>query len=427
MTYDLFSSPYDQMLVNSGKDINDLGFPDRCRQMYNSPMFYIMTVGVQQLPLSLKLGMCLPRECTTEVMDVAMQELTTTSNLILGPIIKDIPVKLPTSIVPVFEFHAINSEKWVDEQRTQNSTYAYIAMGVLAILIIFTIVGSIYFELTHESYPTTEKVEEDSFNENFERKLMSQNSMSTHKGATRLSSNIQDESSKHHLSVSIHSMMAFNYKPKKVHEIARTAIECCLYESVTNPIQKHPEIRKKVTEDRHTRWERFLLEKYLKFKEKHYFRSIVSCFSLQLNIKSLNMSKRNDEEHKELEVLEGIRTLSMFWGVFTATSLYVLVAHVQNIFEMLRLFESLAFTMIASGNLSPDLFLFIGTFLGFVKINHLYDARNGISVLTYLKLVFYRYAKLAPLYYFVFFTGWAIFPFLSNADTWYLSETLFYQ
>ena len=125
-------------------------------------------------------------------------------------------------------------------------------------------------------------------------------------------------------------------------------INYSLYEGMTNAL------RKRITKSKNV---------FKSFKEKPILKAFLSCFSLQISFESLVSTRRNDEEHEELEVLEGIRTLSMFWGIFTATSLYVLTAYVQNIYEMLHLFESILFTMVASGNLAPDLFIFIGVFL----------------------------------------------------------------
>jgi hypothetical protein len=293
------------------------------------------------------------------------------------------------------------------------------------------IIGTFFFHIRHENYPSADHLRDKSFVEKLSKSMSGGISeggkLDKLDELKKVNSNIQGDST-HDLTLSIRSLILDPQKKEaSFQNISQSTLEHCLYESMTNPIHSHPLAHKKVIKLRHNKYERFFLSKYLYFKEKHYLESSLSAFSLQISISSLSMVKRNDRESEELEVLEGIRALSMFWGIFTATSLYVLVAHVQNIFEMLKLFESISFTMIASGNLSPDLFLFVGVFLGFVKINHLYDERKGISALTYAKLLLYRYAKYAPLYYFVFFVGWSIFPYLSNSDTWYLSETLFDQ
>ena len=92
---------------------------------------------------------------------------------------------------------------------------------------------------------------------------------------------------------------------------------------------------------------------------------------------------------------------------------------------MLKLFSLYLFALVASGNLSPDLFIFTIYFIGFVKLNQYYDKNNGISKKDYLKLLLHRYLKLAPLYYVVFFAGWFIVPLLSTKASWYLSGRLF--
>jgi hypothetical protein len=96
-----------------------------------------MSFGVKQLPLALKLGMCLPKECTPEIMENAMAILTNTTNKILGPLLKDPPVSipLPTDIVPEFIFRAVSSDYWLDEKRDQQQTKAFVVMGIVCGLV----------------------------------------------------------------------------------------------------------------------------------------------------------------------------------------------------------------------------------------------------------------------------------------------------
>lgn len=119
--------------------------------------------------------------------------------------------------------------------------------------------------------------------------------------------------------------------------------------------------------------------------------------------------------------------LTMCWGILTATALYVLSAPVRNIYVMLELFREYLFACIASGNLAPDLFLFMIHFLGFVKICRFYDSRSGIGVLGYGQLYLHRFLRLAPLYYLVFIAGWFIVPLLSTSANWYVAERLFWN
>jgi hypothetical protein len=155
--------------------------------------------------------------------------------------------------------------------------------------------------------------------------------------------------------------------------------------------------------------------------------ALFACFSIPKNLYALAAPRRRDIEHPGLDTLEGIKVLTMCWGILTATALYALSAPVRNLYVMLDLFKQYLFACIASGNLAPDLFLFMIHFLGFVKICRLYDARSGIGVIGYAQLYLQRFLRLAPLYYLVFFAGWFIVPLLSNSANWYVAERLFWN
>ena len=94
---------------------------------------------------------------------------------------------------------------------------------------------------------------------------------------------------------------------------------------------------------------------------------------------------------------------------------------------MLFFFDQYLFALIASGNLSPDLFIFTIYFLGFYQLCNYAKKHNGIGVKDYILIYFHRYFKLAPLYYFVFFAGWFIVPLLSTSSGWFVSERLYWN
>lgn len=92
---------------------------------------------------------------------------------------------------------------------------------------------------------------------------------------------------------------------------------------------------------------------------------------------------------------------------------------------MLDLFKQYLFALISSGNFAPDLFIFTIYFIGFIKLNRYYDKNNGITPVDYGKLYLFRFLRIFPLYYFVFFAGWFILPLISNSANWYVTERLF--
>jgi hypothetical protein len=92
---------------------------------------------------------------------------------------------------------------------------------------------------------------------------------------------------------------------------------------------------------------------------------------------------------------------------------------------MIDYFNTYAFALIVSGIITPDLFIFFIYFLGFVKMSRFYDANGGIGKWDYVKLYAHRYFKLAPLYYFVFFFGWQVYPLMSDSAGWFVTERMF--
>jgi hypothetical protein len=81
--------------------------------------------------------------------------------------------------------------------------------------------------------------------------------------------------------------------------------------------------------------------------------------------------------------------------------------------------------MVASGNLAPNLFMFFIAFLSFYKINKFIEMKGKLSIQDYLLMVVYRWAKYIPVFWFVFFFAWIVLPYISDAPTWYLSQSMY--
>jgi hypothetical protein len=162
-------------------------------------------------------------------------------------------------------------------------------------------------------------------------------------------------------------------------------------------------------------------------KPESLFWDVLKCFSIPENLYSLTYTKRTVDDDPELDALEGIKVLTMCWAIITATSLYTLTVSARNIVVMIDLFKQYLFAIVASGNIAPDLFMFMIYFIGFIKLNQYYDRKNGIGLGDYFTLYLHRYLKIAPLYYFVFFFGWIILPIASRTSNWFLSDRLFHD
>lgn len=78
-----------------------------------------------------------------------------------------------------------------------------------------------------------------------------------------------------------------------------------------------------------------------------------------------------------------------------------------------------------SSNIVMESFTAISGFLGAYKLFSLYEAQGHIGIKDVLKFWGRKYLRLAPMYYFVFFCGWAIFPRVGAGPIWYSAHSMF--
>ena len=154
---------------------------------------------------------------------------------------------------------------------------------------------------------------------------------------------------------------------------------------------------------------------------------IALCFSPRYNIYRLVQPRPFKTKYKDLECLEGIRVLTMWWLILANTAMYISTLPCRNIYIMYAIFQTLAFTLAAAGNQSPNILIFLLYFISFIKIYEFSDTNNGISGKSYLKIYFNRLLKYAPIYYFCLIFGWFVLPLLTQKASWYVSERLFWN
>ena len=51
-----------------------------------------------------------------------------------------------------------------------------------------------------------------------------------------------------------------------------------------------------------------------------------------------------------------------------------------------------------------------------------HNAGGKMSVMMYLRMVFFRYVRLAPVYYLVFLVGWQVGPYFGDGPCWFTYE-----
>ena len=78
-----------------------------------------------------------------------------------------------------------------------------------------------------------------------------------------------------------------------------------------------------------------------------------------------------------------------------------------------------------SSNIVMEAFCSLSAFLGAYKLFSLYEAQGHISVKDVFKFWGRKYLRLAPMYYFIFFCGWAIFPHMGAGPIWYKANLMY--
>lgn len=154
------------------------------------------------------------------------------------------------------------------------------------------------------------------------------------------------------------------------------------------------------------------IEKYLSF-------AIPSAW------KSLVMSKCQQWDDRELDVIEGFKVISYCLGQFCLTAEFLMSTQTMNPWMISRFFQEWIFTIVISSNIVMEAFTTLASFLGAYKLFSLYEAKGKISITDILKFYARKYLRLAPLYYLVFFCGWALFPHMGGGPIWYTSNAMY--
>ena len=90
-----------------------------------------------------------------------------------------------------------------------------------------------------------------------------------------------------------------------------------------------------------------------------------------------------------------------------------------------RFFQELIFTIVISSNVVMEAFTAYSCFLGAYKLFSLYNIQGYLSIKDILKFYARKYLRLAPMYYFCFFVGWAIFPHMGAGPIWYTARSMY--
>lgn len=151
----------------------------------------------------------------------------------------------------------------------------------------------------------------------------------------------------------------------------------------------------------------------------------ILSFSIVRAWGALSRSKCNKWDDKELDVLEGVKFFSFFLGQLCLTAQFLMCTQTINPWVIQKFFSEVIFTIVVSSNLVMEAFTALSAFLGAYKLFMLYEAQGKLKFSDMLKFWARKYLRLAPMYYFIFFCGWAVFPSLGAGPIWYTAHSMF--
>ena len=155
-------------------------------------------------------------------------------------------------------------------------------------------------------------------------------------------------------------------------------------------------------------------------KRKSCYNRFFLCFSLQDNISKL-IYARSKETDKSLNILNGVRVLSMWWIILSHTFYYFLRGPLMNPNAISEFLESFPFSFVNSGQYSVDIFFWMTGFLSVYIMLVAMTKRNG-KMQNALLIYLHRFLRLIPMYSITLLFYWFIIPKVGDGPIFYLLE-----
>jgi len=126
---------------------------------------------------------------------------------------------------------------------------------------------------------------------------------------------------------------------------------------------------------------------------------ISKCFDIFGNLKGILYGENAVDPN--LNVLNGIRTIGMFW-IVGGHCFQVFMGMIAPILNPLEAFKALtterSYSYYVGGTLSVDIFFFLTAFLGVLVTDHQIKTSKSNKIITVLMLYLHRFVRLIPLY-----------------------------
>ena len=149
-------------------------------------------------------------------------------------------------------------------------------------------------------------------------------------------------------------------------------------------------------------------------KSKKLFERVIKQFSLKRNIRTL-FSDKMYTRHKEFEIFNAIKVLSITLIVLGNTFYYMIRGPLQNLEVVGQWFESSIFMFVLQADLQADIFYWMTGFLMSFYILEKLHSNGGNMWASTVRITFDRYLRLAPLYIFMIFFLWKFIGLFGGA------------
>jgi hypothetical protein len=164
----------------------------------------------------------------------------------------------------------------------------------------------------------------------------------------------------------------------------------------------------------------------IQYKETS-LRKFWNCFTPRANLSTITKYSNLKQKYEVLKYCEALVVINMIWLFIANSAMTAAISPVRNVYMLKAAFETFMFALVAYGNTAPHAILFFLFFISFIKLNDYIDKIGKFKIKHYFQILLNRFITIAPIYYIVFFTFWALFTMISSKPSWYISDYWFLQ
>lgn len=152
-------------------------------------------------------------------------------------------------------------------------------------------------------------------------------------------------------------------------------------------------------------------------KPRGALQNYLFSFALYNNTKRL-IYGRSAKPDRELEILNGLRVISILFVVYGHTFLYSLRGPTSNPLEFFRWFDLWYFYILMAAPYSVDVFFWLSGFLGTYLMMEMMRKRNG-KLQNYFMIMLHRVLRLIPLYLATLLFFWQIMSMVGTGPVFF--------